>query len=78
MTIETHTAWGREFSPEEILLLDARKTKLLSEGVVYGTMFNIGGTHVREWATIELANDWVKFANSMNPPPIKVEVVVTE
>jgi hypothetical protein len=78
MTIETHTTWGREFTPAEIEQLEIRRAKLIAEGVVLHPTKKGGETLVREWDTIELANDWVEFANSFNPPPVKVEVVVTE
>ena len=78
MTIETHTEWGREFTPEEIVLLEARKARLIAQGVVYSPMAHMGDTVIRFWDTEELANDWVAFANSLNPPPITCEVVITE
>jgi hypothetical protein len=78
MIIETHTEWGREFTPEEMTLMEARKTKLLAEGVTFHPAFKMGAVLIREWDTLELANGWVEFANSLNPPPVTVEVVVTE
>jgi hypothetical protein len=77
MTIETHTTWGREFTPEELVLFDKRKAKLLSEGVVLHPIMGNSENLIREWDTIELANGWVEFANSLNPPPVKVEIVIT-
>jgi hypothetical protein len=79
MTIKVYTTWGRELTPEEATIMEARRNKLLSEGVVLHHPFIVAeGILVREWDTMELANGWVEFANSMNPPPVKVEVVVTE
>ena len=78
MTIETHTTWGREFTPEESKIMEARRAKLIAEGVVYGPVTYMGDTAIREWATEELANGWVAFANSLNPPPVSIEVVVIE
>ena len=78
MTIETHTEWGRDFTPDEMVLLSDRKAKLIAEGVVYGPMIVLGNVQIREWATEELANDWIAFANSLNPPPLKAELVITD
>jgi len=78
MTIETYTTWGREFTPEESKIMADRRDKLITEGVVYGPVSYRGDTAIREWATEELANGWVKFANSLTPPPVKIEIVITE
>jgi hypothetical protein len=78
MIIETHTLWGREFTPEEQERLIARRDKLIAEGVVYLRSGQFNGVNIREHATEELANGWVEFANSMNPPPLRVEVVTYE
>ena len=78
MIIETHTLWGREFTAEEMERMAARKARLISEGVIYGRMGQFNGVTIREWATEELANAWVEFANSFSPPPLKVEVVTYE
>jgi len=78
MIIETHTLWGREFTAEEIVKLEERKAKLIAEGVVYLRSSRFNGVNIREHATEELANGWVEFANSFDPPPLKVEVVKYE
>jgi hypothetical protein len=78
MIIETHTLWGREFTAEEIVVLEERKAQLIAEGVTYLRSGTFNGVHIREWATEELANRWVEYANAMNPPPLKVEVVTYE
>jgi hypothetical protein len=78
MTITTHTTWNREFTTEELKIMEDRRAKLIAEGVVYGQLIYMGGTAIREWATEELANGWVAFANSLNPPPEKIEIVVTD
>jgi hypothetical protein len=78
MIIETHTLWGREFTPEEIVKLEARKARLIEQGVVYGRHGQFNGVDIREWQTEELANDWVEYTNAMDPPPVRVEVVKYE
>jgi hypothetical protein len=78
MTIITHTTWGREFTPEEIEKMETRRAKLIADGVVFYPVIHNNDTTSRQWDTEELANDWVKFANSLTPPPIEIEVVVTE
>ena len=78
MRIKTHTTWGRALTPEESTIIEARTAKLLSEGVAVHSATSDNGTWIRDWDTIELANGWVEFANSLNPPPVKVEVIVTE
>jgi len=78
MIIETHTLWGREFTAEEMAKMEERKAKLIAEGVTFLRFSQFNGVAVREWETEELANDWVGFANAFNPPPLKVEVIVTE
>ena len=78
MIIETHTLWGREFTAEEMVKMEERRAKLIAEGVVYLRSGKFNGVAIREWATEELANGWVEFANSFDPPPLKVEVVKYE
>jgi hypothetical protein len=78
MIITTHTTWGREFTPEETEKLEARRTKLLEEGVVFYPPMRIDDTTSRQWETEELANGWVSFANSLTPPPVNIEIVITE
>ena len=78
MTITTHTTWGREFTPEEIEKMEIRRARLIEEGIVLHPAAHAGGTVSRQWDTEELANDWVSFANSLTPPPVEIEVVVTE
>ena len=78
MTITTHTTWGREFTSEELEKMEVRRAKLIDEGVVYSAPLFMDGTQIREWATQELAQGFVEFANSFNPPPEKIEIVVTD
>ena len=78
MIIETHTLWGREFTAEEMVKMEERRAKLIAEGVVYLRSSQFNGVNIREHATEELANGWVEFANSFDPPPLKVEVVKYE
>lgn len=78
MAIITHTTWGREFTPEEIEKMEARRAKLLADGVTLHTIMFQGDTLSRAWDTEELANDWVNFANSLNPPPVKIEIEITD
>jgi hypothetical protein len=78
MTIEAYTIWGRDLTTEETQLLEQRKANLIEKGVVLHPIL-FDGTHlIREWDTVELANEWVALANSFSPPPVSVEVVVTE
>jgi hypothetical protein len=76
MIIETHTEWGREFTPEEITRMEDRRAKLLSEGVTYLNHVRYNGIAIREWENEQLANDWVAFVNTFDPPPLKVEIVL--
>ena len=78
MKFETYTDWGRAMTPEEMEKMDARRAKLLAEGVTYHAHTDRGTTRIREWDTEELANDWVEFANSMDPPPVEIKIVITE
>jgi hypothetical protein len=78
MIIETHTLWGREFIAEELVKMEERRAKLIAEGVTFLRFSQFNGVNIREWETEELANSWVEFANAFNPPPLKVEVIVTE
>jgi hypothetical protein len=75
MTIETHTTWGREFTPEEIVKLEERKDKKIAEGVIYLRSEKFNGIAIREWQNEEQANDWIEYVTAMNPPPLKVEIV---
>ena len=73
--IETHTLWGRGFTPEEGVKMEIRRAKLIEEGVVYLRYSTFNGVNIREWATEELAQGWVEFANAFDPPPLKVEII---
>ena len=76
--VETHTLWGRDFTAEEQERLTIRRAKLIAEGVTFLRSGQFNSVNIREHATEELANGWVEFANSFDPPPLKVEVVVYE
>ena len=75
---ETHTFWGREFTAEETVKLQEKRDQLIAQGIPILRSGRFNGVYIREHATEELANGYLEFQNSFDPPPLKVEVVTYE
>jgi hypothetical protein len=57
----------------------ARLDTLREQGLLIGDWtFVDGNIGIRNWATLEAAQDWVSYVNTFTPPPLLAEVVTTE
>ena len=75
MPIQTHVTWGRDWTAEEVELNTNKIAELANDGVVIHWPNPIDGVIIREWDTVEQANNWLAFVNSFTPPPVSASIV---
>ena len=81
MAIETRVRLGRAATQVEKDEIAVRIAAAVSAGTTDGTVVkefpydNYLRVVIRTWTTIEAADEWVTFSDSLTPPPISAEVV---
>jgi hypothetical protein len=80
MAIQTNVVWNREFTQDEISLVQAQSAAAVAAGTTDGKITG-GPTSadqvtpiVRIWTTTDAANAWVTFVNTFSPAPVSATV----
>lgn len=76
MTIQTKIKLGRVTNPREHVQIANKIAELVTSGKTDGIKVYESECAIRTWDTLESANDWIAFINSITSPgPISAEVI---
>ena len=77
----TITHWDRTKPWNQGLAIDEKVLKMISQGKTDGTMTEMPSPEPnvrirsRNWISLESAQEWMDYLNSLNNPPLKIDLV---
>ena len=78
MTRLTYVLWGRPHTDEENAKVSAKIASATASGATTGKLVVLANEAYRDWATLELAEEFINWVNTFDPPPFEARVVAED
>jgi len=81
MSFCTITHWDRTKPWNQGIAIDEKVSKMVSQGKTDGTMTEMPSPvpnlrlRSRNWISVESAQEWMDYLNSLDNPPLKIDLV---